>query len=118
MWESSLVDLLMNVLDNKRLTREGGFKPDKWLWRDVVSINFSVKEAYNILLGEESVVGEELFTEFWTLKSLPSTQFTAWRVLCNVIPTKDNLLRCGLPLMSDRCPLCGVEEESVRHLFF
>jgi len=117
-WESSLVDLLMNVLDNKRLTREGGFKPDKWLWRDVVSINFSVKEAYNILLGEESVVGEELFTEFWTLKSLPSTQFTAWRVLCNVIPTKDNLLRCGLPLMSDRCPLCGVEEESVRHLFF
>ncbi|XP_068472094.1 uncharacterized protein [Phaseolus vulgaris] len=112
-WESSLVDLLMHVLDNKRLTREGGFKPDKWLWRDVVSINFSVKAAYNILLGEESVVDEELFTEFWTLKSLPSTQFTAWRVLCNVIPTKDNLLRCGLPLMSDRCPLCGVEEESV-----
>jgi len=55
---------------------------------------------------------------FWNLKILPSAQFTAWRVLCNVIPTKDNLLRRGLLLMSDRCPLCGVEEELVRHLFF
>jgi len=106
------------MLDNKRLTREGGFKPDKWLWRDVDSKDFSVKAAYNILMGEESVVVDELLTKFWTLKTLPSTQFTAWRVLCNVIPTKDNLSRHGIHLMSDRCPLCGVEEDSVRHLFF
>ena len=39
-------------------------------------------------------------------------------MLCNAIPTKDNLSRRGIPLMCDRCPLCGVEEESVRHLFF
>ena len=116
-WESNLVDILMQLLDNKRLTREGGFKPDKWLWRDG-STDFSVKTAYNILLGEESTVGEELFAEFWNLKTLPSVQFTAWRVLRNVIPTKDNLLRRGLLLISDRCPLCGEEEESVRHLFF
>jgi len=77
-----------------------------------------VKAAYNILMGEESLMVEELFEDFWTLKTLPSAQFTAWRVLCSVIPTKDNLLRHGIPLMSDRCPLCGVEEESLRHLFF
>ena len=75
-WESNLVDILMQLLDNKRLTREGGFKPDKWLWRDG-STDFSVKTAYNILLGEESTVGEELFAEFWNLKTLPSVQFTA-----------------------------------------
>jgi len=55
---------------------------------------------------------------FWTLKTLPSAQLLAWRVICNAISTKDNLSRRGITLMSDRCPLCGAEEESVRHLFF
>jgi len=66
----------------------------------------------------ESVVVEKSFAELWTLKTLPSTQFTTWRVLCNAIASKDNVLRCGIPLVCVRCPLCGVEEESVRHLFF
>ena len=108
----------MQLLDNKRLTREGGAKSDRWLWRDVDYTDFSVKAAYKCLMGEEPVVGEDLFAIFWTLKTLPSAQFMAWRVLRNAIPTKDNLSRRGIPLTSDRCPWCGVEEKSVRHLFF
>jgi len=61
---------------------------------------------------------ENSFAELWTLKTIPSAQFTAWRVLCNAIATKDNLLRRGIPLACVRCPLCHLEEESVRHLFF
>jgi len=30
---------------------------------------------------------------------------------------EDNLLRRGIPMVCDRCPLCGVEEDTVRHLF-
>ena len=52
-----------------------------------------MKAAYKCLMGEESVVGEDLFANFWTLKTLPSIQFMVWRVLCNAIPTKDNLFR-------------------------
>jgi len=63
-WESSLVDLLMQLLDNKRLTREGGVKPDKWLWRDVDYTDISMKAAYKCLMGEKSVVGEDLFANF------------------------------------------------------
>jgi len=63
-WESSLIDLLLQELDNKRLTRESENTTDKWIWRDVVSTNFSVKAAYNILLGEEAVEYGEPFTEF------------------------------------------------------
>jgi len=91
---------------------------DKWLWRDVESTDFSVKEAYNILLGEESAVYEDLFMEFWKLKILPSTQITAWWVLSNAIATKGKLLRRGISLVCDCCLLCGVEEEMVSHLFF
>jgi len=79
---------------------------------DVDSTDFSVKAAYNILMGEESVVVKEPFAKLWTLKTLPSTQFMALRVLCNVIATKDNLLRRGISLVCVRYPLCGVEEES------
>jgi len=28
--------------------------------------------------------------------------------ICNVIATKDNLLRRGIPMVRARCPLCGV----------
>ncbi|XP_068490495.1 uncharacterized protein [Phaseolus vulgaris] len=80
--------------------------------------NFCVKVAYNILLGEESIVVGDPFVEFWKLKILPSSQVTAWRMLCNVIATKDNLFRRGILMVCARCPLCGVEEETVRHLFF
>jgi len=50
-WESSMADLLLQVLDNQRLTREGENTNDKWIWRDVESTDFSVKADYNILLG-------------------------------------------------------------------
>ena len=46
------------------ITREGKNTTDKWLWRDVESTDFSVKTAYNILLGEESAVFGDPFTEF------------------------------------------------------
>jgi len=51
MWESSLADSLLQVLDNKRLTREVENKTDKWLWRDADSTDFSVKAAYSFLMG-------------------------------------------------------------------
>ena len=106
------------MLDNKRLTKEGESTTDKWIWKDVQSTDFSMKAAYNILLGEEAAGSREPFAEFWTLKTLPSSHFTAWKVLCNAIATEDNLLRCGIPIACVGCPLCGVEEETVRHLFF
>jgi len=64
-------------LDNKRLTREGENTTDKWIWRDVESTNLSVKTTYNILLGEEATGSGEPFVEFWTLKTLLSSHFTA-----------------------------------------
>ena len=115
MWESTQVELLSRVLDNKRLLRKGEGTTDKWLWRDVESTDFSVKATYNILLGEESAGYGDLFMEFWNLKILPLTQITDWKVLSKAISTKDNLLRRGISLVCDCCPLCGVEEERVSH---
>jgi len=49
---------------------------------------------------------------------IPLAQITAWRVLSKAIVSKDNLLRHGISPMCDCCPLCGVEKETVSHLFF
>jgi len=67
----------MQSLENKRLTRKGEVKPEKWIWRDADSMDFSVKAAYQVLLGKENVEGEDVFASFWNLKTLPSAQFTA-----------------------------------------
>ena len=106
------------MLDNNRLLRKGEGTTDKWLWRDIKSIELFVKAVYNILLGEEFAVYEDLFAKFWKLNTLPSAQMTTWRVLSNKIVTKDNLLRRGISLVCECCPLCGVEEETISHLFF
>jgi len=76
-WESSLVVLLLQLLDNKRLTREDGVKPDKWIWGEVGNLDFSVNAAYKCLMGEMSAVDDDLFVNFWSLKTLPSTHFMA-----------------------------------------
>jgi len=85
---------------------------------DVESSNFFVNAAYNILLRDESIVFGDPFAKLWTLKTLLSSQITAWRMLCNAISTKDNLLRRGIPMVCVQCPLCDVEEKTVRHPFF
>jgi len=75
----------LQELENKRLTRKGENTIDKWVWRITGCTKFSVKVAYNILLGEESTVVGDPFVEFWKLKILPSSQVTVWRVLCIIV---------------------------------
>ena len=63
--------------------------------------------------------GEQFYVwKFQKTKALPSTQVTAWRVLKNKLATKFNLVRRRVEYESILCILCGVEEESSRHLFF
>jgi len=105
-------------LDNKKLLIEGAGTNDTWVWRDVEFTDFSVKATYNFLLGEEPAEYKDMFVKFWKLKTLPSKQFTTWRVLTNTIATKENLLRHGISLLCDHYPLCDVDEETIRHNFF
>jgi len=55
---------------------------------------------------------------FWSIKALPSALTTAWRVLKDMLPTRANLERRGLILESNRCAMCGEDEESGSHVFF
>ena len=43
---------------------------------------------------------------------------SAWRIFKNRLPTKDNLRRRHVELLSFNCPLCDMEEESVGHVMY
>ncbi|KAL8510999.1 hypothetical protein ACS0TY_017719 [Phlomoides rotata] len=63
---------------------------------------------------------EEAFELLWQSKAVRHHQAIAWKVLKLRLPTKDELRkRRIIPDLQDiSCPLCGVEDESVYHLFF
>ena len=64
---------------------------DKWIWRDAKSTVYTVKTTYNHLKGVEQGGNGDFLAKFWKLKTLPSVQVTAWRVLTNAIATKEIL---------------------------
>ncbi|KAL8503593.1 hypothetical protein ACS0TY_022360 [Phlomoides rotata] len=96
---------------------------DSWMWTDARDGKFITKEAYHIIVGDETNSNGEdenrAFKMLWKCTAIRRYQATAWRILKQRIPTRDELkLRGIIPETQDiRCPLCGVEDESVLHIF-
>jgi len=59
----------------------------------------------------------EEFQVLWNLKIAPSAAVCAWRLLLDRLPTRDNLAKRGMQLMSVRCPMCQEGVETAQHLF-
>lgn len=94
-------------------------KVDKWAWKDVRSLEFSVKSDYVVLKGGVSKEKHlQLFKALWRIKALPSAHFVAWKVLENNIATKVNLVKREILVKNIMCSLCGEKDETSSHLFF
>jgi len=91
---------------------------DHLVWRKDPTGIFSVKSAYSILANHQDI-GEMkgVFSTLWQAKASPKVLLTAWRVLHDRLPTRDNLSRRGVPVISPLCPFCNQSEESSQHLF-
>jgi len=50
--------------------------------------------------------------------ALPTSQFCAWRVLLDKLPTYENLLKMGSVVNDHMCIICQAKEEIISHLFF
>jgi len=69
--ESSQTEQLLQLLDNKRLLKEGEGTTDKWLWRDIEYKKFSVKATYNFLLrGGVCSVWVGIICEIWNHRNM------------------------------------------------
>jgi len=53
-----------------------------------------------------------ILKEFWKVRSLPSAQVLAWKVLLDMVKPRMNLVRKGVGLNLDMCSLCQECEET------
>ena len=81
-------------------------------------LSYTVNSTNNCLRTRDEGANSTLYETFWSIKALPSTLTTAWRVLNGKLPMRANLERRGLILKSNRCAMCGEDEESGSHVFF
>jgi hypothetical protein len=120
-WEEDLLNDLLGRLQQVKLSMD----PDVWWWNPDAEGSFSVKSTYSLLCKEffeEVVVNGSLklvFEKIWS-SPVPSKIIAfSWQLLHNRIPTRDNLVRCGVIRgdNSRECVLCFGSLESLTHLF-
>jgi len=91
---------------------------DGWIWKEGGFQTFTVNSAYNCVRKDKETISSLIFCKLWRCKAVPSAVLMAWRLLENKLATRVNLSRIGVQVDSSMCSLCGMEEESCRHLFF
>ncbi|RVW65253.1 hypothetical protein CK203_049601 [Vitis vinifera] len=108
-WELALVDELLQILRNQRITLE----EDLALWKGGKNGKFGVKDAYGLLTSHST----SLFPKkgIW-VENVPSKlAFFAWEATWGRILTIDRLQKRGWQI-PNRCYLCGSDEENANHL--
>jgi len=77
-----------------------------------------MKSAYKKIREPHPEEEENMFTELWNIKALPTVVHFAWKMLLNKVSTRDNLVKRGVNVLSSQCIMCGNGEESVQYLFY
>jgi len=87
-----------------------------------ILIQMLIKCVHHINYCRTTLLGkkENSFTNFWKIKTLPSSlpQFLLGRVISDRVVSKLDLVRRGIVVESILCPMCGREDEDTNHLFF
>ncbi|XP_057788337.1 uncharacterized protein LOC131005389 [Salvia miltiorrhiza] len=95
-------------------------KQDGWKWKSAAEGIFSTKEAYAECakaVGERAVVLKEESKQLLTAQAPHKARVTAWRAICNRLPTCDNLLKRKVQIPDEEkwCNACVTREETVVH---
>lgn len=93
---------------------------DSWIWTKDEAGRFSVKSAYAVLQGEVREPIHRVYHKLWSLKAPSNVLSLAWKVLLNMIQSKENMRRRNAlhGTSQSLCSLCSLEEESSSHFFF
>lgn len=96
------------------------FRPsqDKLIWVPNSKGCFIVKLSYQTIrdLSSPQPPSENHWKHIWRLNIPERTKMFLWRIVANVLPTRDNLSR-RMGIRKTCCTICKQEEESPCHLF-
>jgi hypothetical protein len=92
--------------------------PDMWQWRPDPVVGYTVRDAYQILTSQDSVILGEAEDLIWHKQVPLKVTILAWRLLHDWLPTKANLVSRGIlaPDLHD-CVTGRGAIETGRHLF-
>ncbi|GKE47384.1 RNA-directed DNA polymerase, eukaryota [Tanacetum coccineum] len=77
---------------------------------------FNVKDARQFL--DDFFLPKAPVATRW-IKSIPiKVNIFAWKLHLDRLPTRVNLARRGVQVLSSSCPVCNTDQEDVPHLFF
>ena len=101
-WENHLEEQLLEIISSVKWYMEGN---DRLMWVDNNQQEYFVKAGYRVLNKEELMQISGEFQLLWSLKITPSAAVCAWRLLLDILPTRDNLVRNGIRITNVRCPI-------------
>lgn len=89
---------------------------DKWIWSLNSSGEYSVA-SFRYLIDKHLLPISEMKTSWIRYVPIKANIF-AWKVMTNSLPTRFNISRRGIDIMSLECVNCEVGIETTNHLFF
>ena len=90
---------------------------DGWIWDGNGSSTYSDQLGYQVLQEEYHLPQCVWFKALWALKVSGLAKVYIWRTMIDRLPTRVNLIRRGVNIQNNSCPLCSKVEETVEHLF-
>ncbi|OMO86337.1 reverse transcriptase [Corchorus capsularis] len=96
---------------------------DTLIWNSTVNGSYTVRSGYYVarsLLGHDDIHVDDrspVWRLIWSAHVLPKVKYFFWRVIQDILPTKPQLQRRGVPIDLN-CVVCGGNESSLYHVFF
>ncbi|GJX61980.1 RNA-directed DNA polymerase, eukaryota, reverse transcriptase zinc-binding domain protein [Tanacetum coccineum] len=88
---------------------------DSWIWNPDPSGDFTVKYTRRWL--DDIILPTNLMVTRWNPLVPKKVNIFCWRMFLNRIPTRLLLDSRGIDIPNVLCPICGIDQEDITHLF-
>ncbi|XP_030494770.2 uncharacterized protein LOC115710550 [Cannabis sativa] len=96
-----------------------GIGTDRWIWTLESKGCFSSKSAYLVQAMDRAPhceVAPKLWNKLWNSKTLERHKVLWWCILSSALPVRAEIGK-RFHIVDTSCPLCGLGDESIEHLF-
>jgi len=123
-WNISVIQNLFDATDVTAILSIPLFvrsRTDSRIWKSTVDGAYTVKTTYrlcsDLLLDVAPVRNNFSWNSIWQMQVPPRVCSFIWRLAHQCLPTRVNLISCGIPC-ADSCVCCDLLAETYMHLFF
>ncbi|KAF7823513.1 reverse transcriptase [Senna tora] len=115
------------VVEILKIPISGRGREDRFTWLKTRNGSYAVKSRYHVYKNRvkpsallkpscSTVVSRDLWKDIWGLKVPPKVKHFLWRLCNGALSSKENLFKrkCASDPI---CPICGLESETLEHLF-